>query len=159
MSANRRGLFWWVDRDSNPERNATKDGTNGLFIGSASATTVTDSDARQRIVTASVAERGSVPAAREHWQAALRSALSARATELAATAADGTDTIGRALVIALEAAKAAGCLGRGRRAGARARGAPARPSRGPQPRFGAAASPPGQQTGLTAANILGNITH
>lgn len=97
----------WVDRDSNPEGNATKDGKNAQFVDPVSATTVTDSDARQRIVTASVAERGSVPAAREHWQAALRSALRARATELAATAPGGTDTITRALVIALEAAKAA----------------------------------------------------
>jgi len=55
-----------------------------------------------------VADRGSVPAAREHWQAALQLALRARATELAATAAEGTDTIARALVIALEAAMASG---------------------------------------------------
>lgn len=54
-----------------------------------------------------MAERGSDSAAREHWQASLQSALKARATELAAVAPGDTDAVDRALLVALEAAKAA----------------------------------------------------
>lgn len=78
-----------------------------LSVSAVAAPTVTESDEDRRTATTGVADRGSDPAARA-WERSLLAALEARATELAGTAAEAADTIARALLTALEAAKASG---------------------------------------------------